>query len=217
MTLSRLRRRPARAQARERGQTLVEFALVFPLFLLLVLSVVEFAFAFNANLAIAFASRDAALVAAEAGGVGTATQANKHLLDCSIVKAVIDDMGAPADATKVSTIEIYKSDSNGAYFGGNSSLHNIWTYGTPTLCDFPVGIPDFTIPYSITTTGYAENQRCNVLKGCAGLNTTVDTIGVRVNYTYIWKTPLHYFGGLFGAGSGWDFSRSNAMRMEPVL
>ena len=38
-----------------------EFALaVFPLFILLVMAVIEFAFAFNANLAIAFASRDAA-------------------------------------------------------------------------------------------------------------------------------------------------------------
>lgn len=215
MNFSRLRN--ARTNQRDRGQTLVEFALVFPLFMLLLLSVVEFAFAFNANLAIAFASRDSALVAAEAGSVGNATAANKHLLDCSIVKAVIDDVGAPADATQVTSIEIYKSDSNGAYYGGNSGLHNIWTYGTPTLCDFPIGIPDFTIPYSITTTGYAENNRCNVVKGCAGLNSTVDTIGVRVNYHYVWKTPLHTFGGLFGVGAGWDFSRSNAMRMEPVL
>ena len=46
---------------------MVEFALVFPIFILLIVGLIEFAFAFNALLSVNFASRDAALLAAEAG------------------------------------------------------------------------------------------------------------------------------------------------------
>ncbi len=51
----------------DRGQSLVEFALVFPIFFTLLLGLIEFAFVFNAILAMNYAARDAALSAAEAG------------------------------------------------------------------------------------------------------------------------------------------------------
>ncbi len=206
---------PSAKRGRTKGQSLVEFALVFPLFILLVMSVIEFAFAFNANLAIAFASRDAALVAAEAGdGLGS---------DCAIIQAVIDDLGPPADANKVTSIEIYWSDQNGNYKNGDSSLKNLWNHsGTTTTCNYPDGT-SLTVPYQIATNGYPENTRCNVVAGCGGSHTpSVDTIGVRVNYQYTWKTPIKGLVGLAGngpvwSGAGWNFARSNAMRMEPVL
>lgn len=197
------------------GQSLVEFALVFPLFILLVMSVVEFAFAFNANLAIAFASRDAALVAAEAGdALGS---------DCAIVKAVIKDVGAPADANQITSVEIYWSDQNGNYKGGDSSRKNVWNHsGTNTTCNYPDG-SSITIPFQQATNGYPEASRCNIVAGCGGSHTpSVDTIGVRVSYAYTWKTPMRTLVGLAGngpiwSGTGWNFARSNAMRMEPVL
>ena len=202
-------------RGRTGGQSLVEFALVFPLFILLVMSVIEFAFAFNANLAIAFASRDAALVAAEAGdGLGS---------DCAIIQAVIDDLGPPADASKVTSIEIYWSDQNGNYKNGDSTLKNLWNRsGTNTTCNYPDG-SSITIPYQRATNGYDEASRCNIVAGCGGSHTpSVDTIGVRVNYQYTWKTPIRGLVGLAGngptwSGAGWNFARSNAMRMEPVL
>ena len=40
------------------GQSLVEFALVFPIFFILLLGIIEFAFVFNAMLAVNFASRE---------------------------------------------------------------------------------------------------------------------------------------------------------------
>ena len=51
----------------ERGQTLVEFALVFPIFFVLLMGMIEFGLVFNALLSINFASRDGSLIAAEAG------------------------------------------------------------------------------------------------------------------------------------------------------
>src|SRR6185436_8825286 len=74
---------------RQRGQTLVEFALVVPLFMGILIAIVEFAFTFNAVLAAQYSSRDAALVAAEAG--------NSDGADCAILSTVEADMGAPAD------------------------------------------------------------------------------------------------------------------------
>jgi Flp pilus assembly protein TadG len=200
---------------RTRGQSLVEFALVFPLFILLVMSVIEFSFAFNANLALAFASRDAALVAAEAGdSLGS---------DCVIIQAVINDVGAPADANQITSIEIYWSDQNGNYKNGNSSLSNVWNHNSvTTTCNYPDG-SSITIPYQRATNGYDEASRCNIVAGCGGSHTpSVDTIGVRVAYQYTWKTPIRGLVGLAGngpvwSGAGWNFARSNAMRMEPVL
>lgn len=199
---------------RRRGQSLVEFALVFPLFILLVMSVVEFAFAFNANLAIAFASRDAALVGAEAGdSLGG---------DLAIIQAVLDDVGPPADRNMVTSVEIFWADQNGNYKNADSSLANLWLHGGSTSYTYPDGSV-LTVPFTRNTNGYPENTRCNIVAGCGGSHMpSVDTIGVRVAYQYTWKTPLKGLVGLAGngpawSGTGWNFARSNAMRMEPVL
>ena len=198
---------------RGRGQSLVEFALVFPLFILLVMAVIEFAFAFNANLAIAFASRDAALVGAEAGdSLGS---------DLVIIQSVMNDVGAPADRNQVTSIEIYWADQNGNYKSGNSSLSNLWVYGSSTSYTYP-DHTTITVPFTRSTNGYPEASRCNIVAGCPGHTPSVDTIGIRVAYHYTWKTPMSGLIGLAGQGpawssSGFDFARSNAMRMEPVL
>jgi Flp pilus assembly protein TadG len=203
-------------RGRGRGQTLVEFALVFPLFILLMMTVIEFSFAFNASLSIAFASRDAALIAAEAG--------DSKNSDCVIITSVLNDVGPPADRAQISSIEIYWSDQNGGYKNGDSSLAQIYVAdpGNPTTCSYPVG-PDIVVPFRQTANGYADSTRCNIVAGCGGAHTpSVDTIGVRVNYTYTWKTPMRSLIGLASNGpmwsyNGWNFARSNAMRMEPVL
>ena len=64
----------------QRGQTLVEFALVIPVFLLFLIGLFEFSFAFNAQLTTNYASRAGGLVAAEAGNEGAA--------DCLILDAI---------------------------------------------------------------------------------------------------------------------------------
>ncbi len=94
-----------RRAGRTRGQSLVEFALIFPLFFTLFLGIIEFAFAFNAILAVNFASRNAALAAAEAGtNVGG---------DCVILQSIEDDISAPADTSRITKIEVYRAKSNG--------------------------------------------------------------------------------------------------------
>ena len=197
---------PRRTCARrgEAGQTLVEFALVFPLFLLIVFAIIEFTFVFSGMLGLSYATRDAALLAAEAG--------NQAGADCVIIAAVDKAVSPPADDSRIGSVVVYRATQNGAEMPGVS---NTWTRGGATAC------PDgSTIPYVRQTNGYPESSRCNYLNGCGAGHPGLDTIGVRVSYTHQWVTPLGGFPGLgFGGqgGSGFVLSQSNAMRMEPVL
>jgi Flp pilus assembly protein TadG len=191
------------------GQTLVEFAFVVPLFLLLVFAVIEFTFVFSAMLGISYASRDAALLAAEAGNAPGA--------DCVIIKAVDKAVSAPASDDRIDSVVIYRADQNGVEMSG---VANRWTRGSSTSC-----ADGTTIPYSRQTNGYPETSRCNYLAGdvsggCESGHPGLDTIGVRITYTHEWVTPLGGFPGPgFGGqgGGGFTLTQSNSMRMEPVL
>jgi Flp pilus assembly protein TadG len=185
------------------GQTLVEFALVIPLFLILSLAVVEFAFVFNAVLATNFSTRTAALIAAEAGNAVGA--------DCVILDSVENEFGAPTDRNRIISVGIYWADTNGVQKGSNLTSYSRTGSTTCTYVDGST----LTVPYTRTANGYAEADRCNVLAGCAGGHAGLDMVGVRVQYSHLWRTPLHNF--LPGSGTGFLFERTNAMRMEPVL
>ncbi len=212
-----------RRRNRSRGQTLVEFALVFPIFIFLLLSVIEFAFMFNAVLTANYATRDASLVAAEAGSADGA--------DCVIIAAVLADMTPPVDAGQVSRIIVYRAN-----IGGNPITGSYVTSGnvydrTGSIAN-PSGTTDCSrvggsaaVPYALTAANYPEGLpvlatgnggRCNFLNGCPsnGLRTR-DAVGVQVTYDYTWHTPLVNFIN-FGGG-GFTITRSNEMRMEPIL
>ena len=66
----RPRRERRDRRASQAGQSLVEFSLVIPLFLVVLMGVIEFLFLMNGQLSINYATRDAALIAAEAGNAG---------------------------------------------------------------------------------------------------------------------------------------------------
>ena len=205
------RRRLDRERPRTRGQSLVEFALVFPLFFVLLLGIIEFAFAFNAILAVNYASRDAALAAAEAGSAPGA--------DCADLIGIEKDIGPPANHANVSKVEIYRAKSDGSPYVPVPDASWTTTYARTgsTSCTLPDGT-NALVPYATTTAtnNYPEASRCNFLGGCAGTGNhllTVDHIGVRVFYTHAYVTPLRTF---VGTGSGFSFDRANVMRIEPV-
>jgi Flp pilus assembly protein TadG len=190
-----------RARTRERGQALVEFSLILPLFLTIMLAIVEFGFAFNGVLAVNFASRNAALTAAEGGDAdGT---------DCLILRAVESDVTAPADRARIGRVEVFRSDKNGDRIGDAT----VYSRGGSTSCDFAGGLT-VTVPYTLVADGYPEADRCNTLAGCED-GRTLDLVGVAITYTHVWVTPLRNFVG--GNPGGFTFDRSNATRMEPVL
>lgn len=192
-----------RARRARAGQGLVEFALVIPIFLVMLIAVIEFSLTLNALLSINFASREAALIAAEAGN-GTGA-------DCVILRKVESSVTAPARTANITQVRIYKSTQGGGVIGGKV---NVYSRGGSMSCTFP-DRTSMTVPYSLAgALGYPDSTRCNVVLGCAGSG-GVDHIGVEVSYVYSWQTPLASLLNLLG--TGYTMVKGNAMRMEPVL
>jgi hypothetical protein len=200
-----LRRRPIR-KGSSKGQALVEFAFVFPLFMTLLVAVIEYGFLMNANLASSFATRDASLIAAEAG--------NNQGADCAILKKIEDDINGPSDPRNITNVQIYWADP----VTGAPKAGYINTYVRSTSQTLPclVGGVAFTLPYIDpgSPQPYDWTIRCNVINGCPG-HVGLDTIGVQITYNYAWHTPLKSLLGF--TGGGWTLVKSNAMEMEPVL
>ena len=185
----------------ERGQAIVEVALILPLLVFLIVGTIEFSLLLNARNTVSFASRDGSMLAAEGGSrAGT---------DCVVLQTIERDLVAPASAIKVTQIKVYWSDQNGDEIG---STHNLYTRSGSTTCDYGDGT-SITVPYSLTTASYIEDIRCDVLAGCGGSHTSLDTIGVEITYVHLWLTS---FGRITG-GTGLTFNVSNTTRIEPQL
>src|SRR3989441_6712743 len=130
----------------ERGQALVEFALLLPLLLLLILGVVEFSFVWNSRNTVQFASRDGSMFAAEGGSL-TGT-------DCLVLDRIERNIVSPARAIRVQEVAIYWADRNGGQIG---PYMNVYDRSGTTTCD--LGGSTLTVPYTLTTAGYPESER----------------------------------------------------------
>lgn len=201
-----------RRRERARGQSLAEFALLIPLFLLLVIGLIEFALAFSSTLNVNYASRAGGLIAAQVGNMAAA--------DCLILAEVDRTFTAPSQKARITSVEIQRTNASGATVNARS----VYQRSGSTTCALADGTT-VNVPYRVTAAGYPPNQRCNILppSGCPTMSpprTTVDTIAVEISYSYLWQTPLRsvatFFGG--GAGSGGlTIVQRNAFRMEPIL
>ena len=212
-------RRPRPSRRKTRGQSLVEFALIFPLFIILLLSIIEFMFLFNAQLSLNYATRDASLIAAEAG--------NNANADCQILQQVDKDLN-PADGRDAGHHGPHLQRHGDGRAVERSQGADLHARRVPRPCG------SFSVPYSIvdpsTQATYPSNVRCSDLDrtGCSPANTGpgntgVDIIGVRIDYGYHFVTPLGSAIALVGGGqplwggAGMTMSTGNAMRMEPIL
>lgn len=189
---------------------MLEFALIVPLLMLVIVGIIEFALAFNATLGVNRASQVAALVAAEAGSIPGA--------DCLILQSVEADVNAPSDRREITTVEIQRTNPSGVtIYARNRYVRSGST--TCTMADNST----ITVPYTLTMSGYPVSQRCNVLKGCPTLTparSTVDTIGIEIGYSYRWRTPLGAIMALVdgtGSSTTFAFDRRSAFRMEPQI
>ena len=183
----RVRDRRQGAGPNEKGQGLVEFALTLPIFVLLLMGVLEFGFLYNSILTIQFASRQGVSAAAQAGAIDGA--------DCAILRAVERALTTPIDKSRISAVEIFQSDASGGVTPGRI---NRYVRSGVLSCDSG---PDE--PYSLVgTEGYPQVDRHDALAE------TLDVIGVRIEYTYAGFTPV-------GAGRTWVVSDGATLRMEP--
>ena len=78
-----------RGRSPEGGQGLVEFALALPIFILLLMSMIEYGFLYNNILTVQYAARQGVSAAAEAGANDGA--------DCTILKAIETALTVPID------------------------------------------------------------------------------------------------------------------------
>lgn len=196
----------ARPHDEHRGQALVEFALVLPLFIFLLIAIIEFAFAFSTMNALSFAARDVARVGVEGG--------DRQGTDCSMLVTLESTVGATTDRAGVSQLEIFWSDENGNLLHG---ARHVYQRGGSLSCTTVKG-DAVTVPYSLVSgSSYPETARCSVLAGCDTLvppHPGVDTLGVRITYTYRWRTPL---SSLLSLAPRITMRADQQMRIEPVL
>jgi Flp pilus assembly protein TadG len=219
---SRHTRRPTDAGDRRlgAGQALVEFSLVLPPFVVLLLAVIEFAMVFSSLLDVNYASRNAALTGAEAG--------NRLGADCAILDSIATSINAPANASNITEVDIFDSNAQGQPVNPgtgavDSSQVNVWMHTGSTACSY--NGRSFSVPYTLQSAGYPEAYRCDYLNAAACVppryNDTLDTLGVKITYDYKYFTPLGSAIQLLGLGNGmnlsWTFTQTNEIRMEPVL
>jgi hypothetical protein len=181
--------RPAAAGDRPAGagQGLVEFSLVLPLFMSLLMGVIEFGFLYNSLLTIQFAARQGVSAAAQAGGVDGA--------DCSILNAVEKALSTPVDHSRIEFVEIFESDAAGHVVPGVVNR-----YAREGTLDCPGASSQ---PYTLVgEEGYPQADRRDAL--VEGL----DVIGVRIGYQYVGITPVAF-------ERTWDLADGATLRMEP--
>lgn len=171
----------------EAGQGLVEFALVIPIFVALLMGVIEFGFLYNALLTVQFAARQGVSAAAQAGAVDGA--------DCSILNAVEKALTPPIDRQHVEFVEIFQSDAAGDAVPG---AVNRYVRGGTLDCP-GTGAQPYTLDVA---EGYPQIDRHDALVD--GL----DVIGVRIGYQYVGMTPAAF-------GRDWDLTDGATLRMEP--
>lgn len=138
---------------------MVEFALILPVFVIILLGLLEFGSAYDHRNAMAYAVREGARVGASLGNGGTSSSN----VDPTIVAAVRRGLTDPILIENISSIEIFKADTNGQPITGkiNRFDHTGAAVGAP---------------------GWPASTRV------AGING--DMLGVRVVYDFEPTTPL---------------------------
>lgn len=208
-------RRPADPGRAARGQGLVEFAMLVPVFLLLLFGMLEFGFAFDQNLTLEYATREGARVgSALANGGGTlgcnaGQSPNAATVDPQVLAAVQRVLMSPGSRVKPVAgmqVLIWEADANG---DRSAATTNTWTFtgiGSGPIVDGQA------IAFSMSSTNWSACSRTN--GGPAG----VDSIGVSLTYTYTFQTPLAGILRFFGGASAGSLTMSDktVMALNPT-
>jgi Flp pilus assembly protein TadG len=184
--------RTANGRLRERGQSLLEFALVLPLMLLILTGILEFGVAFNHNLTLEYATREGARTgAALADGGGDAAVCST--IDAQIVAAVQRVLTAPGSAvvlSRVSSVSIWRSTASGQ----TDASVGVFTWVNTGPSTGPT-VDSQSLTFSPPSPLPGSWQPCSRVSAGA----TPDSIGVSLSYTYNMTSPMgsimRFFGG----------------------
>lgn len=166
------------------GQGLVEFSIVIPVFLVLLMAMMEFGLAFSDRLTIGNATREGARIgSALVTGSDTTCTGDPGGVDNTIVASlqnILKSGGSDVNLSRINEIRIYKSNSSGAQIG---SFANVWHYTPGSGPDADPDAGTEILDFSPTSTGWAACTRDNDAD-------SPDSIGVEVDYVYHLQTPL---------------------------
>jgi hypothetical protein len=205
--VSLLRRR------RTRGQSIVEFAILVPLFMLLLLGMLEFGLVFTHHQTLEYATREGARTGAAlangggALGCGGSNSPKAATVDPQIIAAVervLTSEGSPIKdhLSNVQTIHIYLGDVT----TGNEVAVNNWTYkagGGPVIDGKALDFVQGSVGWSACNRDYTP---------------PADPLGVSITYRYPLQTGLGPILGFFG-GKGWTaitMSDRTVMNVNPT-
>lgn len=183
-----------------RGQALVEFALVFIIFMTIFTGALEMGIAFSVKMQMSFASRDSAVAASESGGTPATA-------DAAILNTIDKDVNVPASRSQIDHVDIFWSTPTG---GVNAGAVQTYTPGGVLFTGWG--------GWSLTSNLYPPANRCAFIggtaAGCLPGHTGPDMVGVTIVYKYNWITPLPGLIGL--SGTGFTFVQTNYTTMEPI-
>jgi Flp pilus assembly protein TadG len=202
----------------QRGQSVVEFALILPVIMFLMLGMIELGFAINHNTSLVTATREGARVGSELVDGGnrkglTPITAASQAVDPQIIAAtegVLRSPGSPVSVAQVTSIVIFETDETGAA----TTKWNTWVKAIN-----PDGTPNGAFIPGTTTHLYFSFSTGNWDASIRSGASPAHGIGVRINYTYQFITPLGSLikavgGTLFGTGQIM-MSDQTIMAMEP--
>jgi len=169
--------------ARSHGQALTEFAMVLPVFLLVLLGIVEFGFAFSHHITLEYATREGARTgAALANGSAAFDCADVDEQVVAAIQRVLTSSGSAVELDQVGEIRIYQADMSGREQG----QANIWRPGKGPKVDGAHLVFDYD------SGNWDACTRVN-----EGLGKT-DSIGISLVYDYRYVTPLGSLMDLVG-------------------
>lgn len=187
-----------RRRGRSAGQSLVEFALIAPVFFVMFFGIVEFALILTTLSGFNFASREGARWGSIVGN--SDPTADQQIIQAVISRSQSLPFGAPL------TIDIYKSLPDGTCVGG--------TVGTVACTEDQYQCSSKTSCASQTITNWAPSLRNDTLL-------SADYLGVRVLYQYTFVTSfLNYYCNpgactTGNAGTHLNLSATSVQRIEP--
>jgi hypothetical protein len=176
---------------RERGANLVEFALVVPIVLLVVIGILEVGVAFRDLLTVSNAAKEGVRVVAAMG--------DDPMSDCVVLTKTSSALSSSISLNNLLTIEIFRALPNG------TQSHDTNVYTLPVGADPTVCTEWSPNPMEIDSLIWSPLDR-NVT---IGPDDELDIAGVRVTYTHNWITGFPPFSGSFVV------DESTVSRLEP--
>ena len=165
----------------------MEFVIIVPVFMLILLGMLEFGFAFTHDQTVAYATREGARTGAALGNGSTTYPCTTPNFDAPVIAAVervLTSSGSPIAMNQVSEIDVYLARPDGSQTSGRV---NRWT---PAPAAGPA-VDGKSLDFKATVTQWTPCSRNN--------GVDADAVGVSINYTYRYVTPLsgilRFFGG----------------------